>query len=136
MSAIDLVMPRLKIEEGFRATLYRDTKGLQTIGYGFCVDRGISPFAATALLVAQTQECHESLMMFSWYATLDEPRQSVLLDLAFNNGLHGLLAYVHMLSAVGRKNWTEAKTELLDSQAARSDPNRYRPLADLLEKGA
>jgi lysozyme len=136
MSAVDLAMPRLKTEEGFRAAVYRDTKGLQTIGYGFCVDRGITLRAAEALLIAQAGECHDQLMAFPWYANLDDARRSVLLDLAFNNGLHGLLAYVHMLAAVGRKDWADARAELLDSQAARELPNRYKPLADLLEKGA
>lgn len=136
MSAVDFALPRLKNEEGFRSRLYRDTKGKQTIGYGFNVDAGISQRAAEALLIAQAQERHEALMAYPWYAALDPVRQSVVLDVSFNAGVDGLLHFVHMIAALARKDWTEAKAELLDSDAARDLPNRYEPLADILEKGA
>jgi len=135
-SAVDVALPRLKDEEGFRARLYRDTKGKQTIGYGFNVDAGISQRAAEALLVTQAQERHEALLAYPWYAALDPIRQSVGLDVSFNAGIDGLLHFVHMIAALARKDWSEAKAELLDSDAARDLPNRYKPLAEILEKGA
>lgn len=133
MNAADIAMPRLETEEGFRATVYRDTNGLQTIGFGFCVDRGISRNAAAALLNAQVMELHASLLGYTWYAALDEPRQSVCLDIATNEGLHGLLKFPAMIAALAAKDWPAAS-----EQCHAEDPKlagRYATLAQILLTG-
>ena len=99
------------------------------------MDAGITPRAAAALLQAQLEELQDVLLKYRWYVTLDPIRQSVLLDLAFNNGLSGLLHFVDMISAIGRSDWSSAQSDLLDSQAARENPHRYQILAQLLLTG-
>ena len=111
MNAIDSVLSRLKTEEGFRARVYRDTEGHATIGYGFNIDAGISQRAAAALLQEQLMELHETLSAYSWYAALDPARQGVCLDIAFNDGLHGLLGFPNMIAALAAKNWITAQSE-------------------------
>lgn len=134
MSAIDLALPRLKIDEGFRAKAYRDTNGFLTIGYGLNIDAGVSERVATGALVAQTQELQETLSGYSWYAALDEARQSVCLEIAFNQGLHGLLHYPRMIAALAQQNWVSAANE-----CSVQDPKlkeRYDRLAQILRTGA
>jgi lysozyme len=135
MSALDFAIARLKTDEGFRAAAYRDTVGKLTIGYGFCVDAGISQFAATALLAAQAQERAQALAGFWWAKGLDDARMSVVIEVAFNDGLNGLLHFPKMLAAIGAKNWQAAHDELLDSDAARELPTRYKALAQILLTG-
>lgn len=133
MSAIDIAVPRLKTEEGFRARAYKDTNGFTTIGYGFNIDAGITPYAAAGLLQAQIHEIHEALLKYPWYSTLDEPRQSVCLDIAVNEGLHGLLAFPRMLAALQAQEWSVAATE-----CHVTDPRldaRYAALAKILLTG-
>lgn len=130
MSAVDIALPRLKTEEGFRSTGYRDTVGKLTIGYGFCVDEGISRYAAAALLKAQAEEAHTALLKLPWYAQLDPVRQSVCLDIAINEGEQGLLKFPHMIAALSRQDWASAATEchVEDPKLA----GRYAALAQLL----
>jgi lysozyme len=130
VNAVELALPRLKTEEGFRATKYTDTQGRLSIGYGFNVDAGISQFAAAALLSAQVAERHNSLLAYPWYAGLDPTRQSVCLDIAFNSGLHGLLGFPHMIAALSRQDWASAATEckVINPELA----GRYEKLAQLL----
>lgn len=130
MTAVDVALPRLQVEEGFRPLPYLDTNGLGTIGYGFCYTRGISKRAAAALLREQTQEAHEALQAYSWYASLDAVRQSVCLDIAVNEGLGGLLKFPHMIAALSRQDWPSAATEchVEDPKLA----GRYAVLAKLL----
>jgi GH24 family phage-related lysozyme (muramidase) len=112
MSAVDLAVPRLKLEEGFRSRLYKDTQGHQSIGFGFDVDAGITPYEAEELLRAQVQARHEALESYAWYLSLDEPRQTVLIDISFNAGLHGLVdGFPKMIEAVSRRAWTEAAAQ-------------------------
>lgn len=123
------------LEEGFRSKPYRDTRGFLTVGYGLNLDSGISRRVAVAALTEQLSELHETLLTYSWYATLDVVRQGVCLDMAFNLGLHGLMAFAHMIAAIERGDWAQAKVELLNSKAARELPSRYAELARLLLTG-
>lgn len=133
IDAVERTFQRATTEEGFRSRVYRDTNGLQTIGYGFCVDAGISPRAAAALLHEQLQEAHEKLLKLPWYAALDPVRQSVCLDIDFNEGEGGLLKFPHMIAALSRQDWASAATE-----CRVEDPKiegRYKQLAQLLLTG-
>ncbi len=133
MNAVDLALPRLKTEEGFRATKYLDTRGKLTIGYGFNLDAGISQYAAAALLSAQAAERHESLTAYPWYANLDPTRQSVCLDIAFNDGLSGLLHFPHMIAALAKDDWAGAAAECKVTNPELA--GRYAALAQLLLTG-
>ena len=135
MSAIDLAVGRLVTEEGFRPTAYKDTEGKLTIGYGFNVDAGITKLAAQALLQAQATEVWQNLSSYWWWHSLDDVRASVLVDMAFNMGTAGLLHFPKMLAAIDAKDWETAKAELLDSDAARELPARYKVLGDILASG-
>lgn len=135
MNAIDYVTPRLKTEEAFRSKAYKDTHGLTTIGYGFCVDAGISQYAAAALLTAQIQERDQALLVYSWYQGLDPIRQSVILDVSFNVGVEGLLHFPNMIMALTRKDWLGAEQELLNSEVAHELVERYDALANILLTG-
>ena len=136
MAASDIAATRLTGEEGFRSKAYRDTVGKLTIGYGFNVDAGITEPVARALLTAQLAEIDRALSAYGWYKALDDVRASVLLDVAFNVGVGGLLHFPKMIAAIAARNWVTAHDELLDSDAARMLPSRYKPLAETLLNGA
>jgi len=104
MNAVDLAVAQLKMAEGFRHVLYRDTTGHLTIGYGFNVDAGLSEPSAAALLTSQVIEIEETLAPMPWAQGLDDARFSAIINMGFNVGIHGLLAFVQMLSAVQSKN--------------------------------
>jgi GH24 family phage-related lysozyme (muramidase) len=132
--AIDIAQARLQTEEGFRPTLYKDTQGHQTLGFGFNVDAGISKGCASALLQAQLNEIDAALTGFSWYASADPVRQSVFLDIALNDGVHGLLKFPHLLAAAARGDWPAAAIECHVKEPELA--SRYAALAKLLLTGA
>jgi lysozyme len=136
VSALDLAVARLKVDEGFRANVYTDTTGHRTIGYGTNLDAGITQTAAEALLTAQAQDILQTVSGYWWASGLDDARTSVVVEVAFNVGLHGLLGFVNMLAAIGRKDWPAAHDELLDSDAAHLLTPRYTALAQILLTGA
>jgi lysozyme len=133
MSAITEALPRLQLEEGFRSLPYKDTQGHVTLGFGFNVDAGITRYAATALLNAQVTELDVTLAGFPWYQGANDVRKSVFLDIAFNSGLHGLLAFPLLLAAAARADWEGAA-----AQCKVKEPElaaRYARLAELLRTG-
>jgi len=133
MSAIDIATSRLAIEEGFRATVYLDTRAHRTIGFGFDIDAGISKSAAMALLEAQLKEIDATLTGFSWYTSADPVRQSVFLDIAMNAGVHGLMRFPHLLAAAARGDWAAAAMECHVKEPELA--SRYASLAKLLLTG-
>ena len=136
MSAADMAIARLQTNEGFRPLVYTDTTGHQTIGYGFNISAGISQPAALALLTVQVQQIADQIAGSSWAVGLDDVRMSVLIELEFNLGLGGLMAFHQMIAALRAQDWQGAHDALLDSEAARLLPTRYGQLANLLLNGA
>jgi len=133
MNAVELVLPRLCTEEGFRSHAYHDSVGRLTWGYGQNIDAGVSPFVAKAALIAQCDELNEQLMTYTWYAALDPARQSVCLDIAFNGGLHDLLNYPHMIAALSKSDWEKAASECTVSNPKLQ--GRYQQLAQIILTG-
>lgn len=132
---IDTAVMQLKLDEGFRATKYTDTTGHESIGYGFNISAGISQNAASALLTAQATDLYNVLKQYAWFQGIDIPRGAVLIELAYNLGLTGLLHFVRMLAAIQAKDWPTAAAQLLDSDAARELPSRYEAMAAILRTG-
>lgn len=133
MTAVEIALPRLKTEEGFRAVKYADTQGHETIGYGFNISAGISKYAAGELLTAQLTERHNALMVYHWYQGLDPIRQSVCLDMAYNGGVSGLLHFPHLIAALAKADWPTAAAECHVKEPELA--GRYKALAQILLTG-
>ena len=113
---------------------YKDAYGNMTIGYGFNINAGITQPEAQALLVAQVNERDTALRAYSWYQALDPARQSVCLDIAINAGLHGLLSFGKMITALTAQDWETASDECHVSNPILA--GRYAKLAEIMLTGA
>lgn len=143
-TAVGLCAARLKGEEGVRRFAYNDATGARvsclpggrlTIGIGVNLETGLDDAEITMLTEHRLTVTEEQIAGFQWYKFTDVTRQSVLLDLAFNLGVTGLLHFPRMLAAVLAKDWGTASEELLDSRAFAQEPHRIAPLATLLLNG-
>jgi lysozyme len=128
----------LVLEEGVRLKPYTDTKGKTTIGVGRNLDDvGISRAEAEFLLTNDIMERVTALpKVLPWVTTLDQVRQTVLVDLSFM-GVGALLGFHHMLDALQRGDFEGAAAELLSSKWAYEDvqPSRSQRLATMLRTG-
>ena len=66
---------------------------------------------------------------------LDAVRQRVLLHMAFNLGVTGLLAMLRFVSAVEFRVWETAANEMLISQWAKQERGRAAALAAMMRTG-
>lgn len=131
----------LKSDEGFRSSVYLDTEGFQTIGYGFLVDSrkggGIPPEVAEFWLQWIVDRMVPSLRRaLPWFDTKPEPVQRALCNMAYQMGLSGLLGFRRMLAYIQNDDYEGAYQEALDSQWAIQTPNRARRRAALIRSGA
>lgn len=142
MSAIDLAYDRLGGEEGRRAFAYNDATakrvtckpgGNLSIAVGVNLEIGLDDEEIDWLSRHRLQKVEAALTRFPWYGACNDARKSVLLDVAFNAGVEGLLHFPKMIAAIAHQNWLAAANELLDSDAARELPSRYGPLAKIMK---
>lgn len=124
-------------DEGVRLKPYRDSVGLLTIGYGRCLDRkGISLLEAEQMLDHDLRDATADVLLHLPAAmTLDEPRRAVLVNMAFNLGIAGLLGFTKMLAAVATQDWDTAATEMLASKWAGQVGLRAERLAQQMASG-
>lgn len=120
--------------EGLRLLPYKDSLGLMTIGVGRCIEkRGISAKEAYFLLDNDLAQCSEQVLKhLPWTSDLSKQRQEVLVEMCFQLGINGLLAFKNTLTAVMNGKYGVAAQGMLDSKWAKQTPGRAKELADLL----
>ena len=124
---------RLKKHEGFREHIYIDSIGVLTIGYGFNLETVSLPRPVAELWLAfEIDKKEDALEKFDWYNDTDAVRQEVLLDMAYNLGVNGLLTFRKMIKALENRNYMEAAAEMLNSKWARQVGQRAVRLSELM----
>lgn len=131
------LIEQLKHHEGLRLKPYKCTAGKWTIGYGRNLDdRGITKYEAELMLAHDVAEIREKLRSaFCFWRLLDEPRKAVLVNMAFNIGVHGLLKFKKTLALIEARDYSAASLEMLDSNWAAQVPNRAGDLSIQMENG-
>ncbi|MCG8505996.1 MAG: glycoside hydrolase family protein [Sphingomonadales bacterium] len=127
-------------EEGWREHAYQDHLGFWTIGYGFLIDErkggGLPKDIADAWLEKLIADIEESLdREIFWWRTLTEARQRALINMAYQLGVNGLMAFQNMLAALRDADYATAAKEALDSKWAKQTPQRARRMAHMIEVG-
>lgn len=134
MSAIEA---GIAIDEGYRSTPYRCSAGKLTIGYGYNLDAGMPEDEALVLMRYRLAKIHGALAKrLPWYLDASPRRQRALLNMAYQMGVDGLLAFKKMLAACAAGDWPAAVAHALNSKWARTDsPERAARVAESLRRG-
>jgi len=127
----------LKEDEGYSQFPAADTGNTLVIGYGLNINlEGVTKAEAAWLLNSKINQCVADLVRaLPWFADLDVVRQAALVNMRYNLGMPRLSKFKKMLAALKIQDWKTAAKECLDSDAARSLPNRYGRLANILRGG-
>jgi len=142
------VTDRLRQHEGWRSKVYDDATGLPivpgslvvghpTIGYGRALDtNGINVDEGEILLQNDVFPRYDALVAaLPWVVELSSVRQGVLLEMAYQMGLSGLLTFKRTLAAVRWHHYTYASRSMLDSLWAKQTPARAARLAAIMRTG-
>ena len=103
----------LRGEEGEVLTEYKDHLGYSTIGVGRLIDKrkggGITKEESAYLLNNDIDKIIEQLdKRISWWKTLDEARRGVLVNMAFQMGVDGLLGFKNTLAMIQSGRYSDA----------------------------
>ncbi len=128
---------QLTLHEGMRQFPYKCTSGKLTIGIGRNLDdRGITEAEAGFLLGNDIDDFQDRLTReIPWMVELDAVRQRVLLDMAFNLGVPGLLKFKRTLAAIRGKEYDRAAAMMLDSRWATQVGQRAKRLSRMMATG-
>lgn len=123
--------------EGLRLKPYRCSAGKLTIGVGRNLeDTGITELEAHWLLMNDiTRVGDELLSALPWISKLDDVRQEVLCNMAFNLGTPGLLKFKRTLLAVQYGEYEAASRYMLESKWAKQVGARASELSQAMKTG-
>ena len=133
----DKLINQLLSDEGLRLKPYRDTVGKLSVGVGRNLDDvGISQDEAMYMLGNDVRRTYSALTSaLPWVAKLNDCRQNVLLNMAFNLGVSGLLAFKQTLSYVQCAEYNQAATAMLQSTWAKQVGARATRLSNQMRSG-
>ena len=126
----------VKMNEGFSPTMYKDTEGIWTVGIGFNLEEGFTMEECMLILDHRLGNLVDNVARaIPSYNRLDSVRKIVLVDMAYNLGIRGLLKFRKMLAAIQRRDFEDAAKELLNSRYAAQVGGRAQRNARMMETG-
>ena len=128
------LLQQLCREEGCVPHAYQDRLGFWTIGVGRLIDErkggGLSPEEIDYLLRNDVERVTRQVMAaLPWASGISEPRQAVLIGMAYQMGLAGLLGFRQTLAAVEGGRYAAAGGMMLQSLWAQQTPERALRMA-------
>tara|TARA_Y100001963_G_scaffold123907_1_gene174274 strand:- start:1083 stop:1493 length:411 start_codon:yes stop_codon:yes gene_type:complete len=125
----------VKLSEGFRDKVYKDTLGIDTIGYGFAIkDLVIDEDIAEMILRRKLEKLvDDTNKRFSFLKDLPEQAQDVIYEMCYQLGITGVSKFKKTLAYLENFEYKMASKEMLDSKWAKQTPNRAKKLSDIIK---
>lgn len=141
-----LMYAELRRDEDVRYKPYIDTRGINTVGVGHNLVASPLPTGWTYPLndnqVNQLLN-HDLQVVFAgldlnipWWRNLDEVRQRVVANMAFNLGIRGLMGFKNTLAAMQSKNYAAASAGMRNSAWFSQVGQRAVRLCSAMQTGA
>ena len=127
------LIERIKNHEGFSGSCYKDTLGYDTIGYG--IKLPLTHEEAELLLIHRLNNIRDELISYlHWLVKEPKEVQEVLIEMAYQLGVGGLLKFHKTLILIKEHNYKGAAIEMLDSRWYNQTPNRAKELSNILKE--
>ena len=133
---------RIKQHEGFRRTVYLDSLGKRTVGYGhLCVedfwedDKEYSKEFLDEIFEQDFQNAADQCQDFCNENDLEitDKAIEVLIEMIFQLGIGNVNKFRRMIAALQDKNYEVASLEMLDSKWADQTPARAEELSLIMK---
>lgn len=141
----------LKRHEGFRANVYKDSLGLDTVGYGFLVSalkddelllnggkvEPMSEEVANKILELKIDKLKKEVFFnLTWLYQKPEIIKDALMNMAYQMGVKGLLSFKNSLALIQASEYEKAADNMLQSKWAQQTPNRAKEITDMIRQAS
>ena len=131
---------QLKRDEGEKLYAYQDHLGFWTIGIGILIDKrkggGLRPEESEFIFRNRLKLLDAELTdRLPWISKLDPARKGVLINMAFQMGIAGLLAFKNTLAMIEAGKYQDAAKAMLQSKWATQTPARAQRLSNQMATG-
>lgn len=137
---LEQLKERIKIHEGFCDTVYKDTLGKRTIGYGhLCTDneewkdgKAYTIEYLNDVFEGDFNEAVRQTEQLIGNLVLHKEANEIIIEMVFQLGMSGVSKFKKMWAALKDQNYTEAANQMLDSKWAKQTPNRAKDLSEIM----
>ena len=126
----------IKKHEGYVGVVYKDSLGIDTIGYGFAIkDLELDRDICDIILERKIHQLEDMVVLkFDWYVDMPEEIKNVVMEMCYQIGVTGFSKFRKTIRYLMNKQWQEASIEMLDSLWARQTPNRAKELSNRVKE--
>lgn len=139
---IDKLREELKIDEGYKESIYLDHLGLRTFGVGHLVTSSDPEWEYTVGYPVCTERCIDAFEediqivlndcknVYVFFDDLPEEAQLIVANMMFNMGRPRMSGFIKFKVALATNNWKEAAIEMEDSKWHKQVTNRANRLIE------
>lgn len=135
---------RIKLHEGFRDTVYEDSLGKATIGYGHLVtykdkfepEKKYSKEMLDELFEGDFQNAVDNAdyLIKSNELEINSIAREILIEMVFQLGIGNVSKFKNMIKALQEKDYVTAGDEMIQSRWYKQTKERCQKLADIMRK--
>ena len=132
---------RIKTHEGFCDTVYKDTLGKRTIGYGhLCtndeewIDGKVYDMQyLNDVFEGDFNEAVNQAEKLIGNTIIKNKAAEIIIEMVFQLGMGGVSEFKKMWTALENQDYAEASAQMLDSKWAKQTKNRAEHLAEIMQ---
>ena len=132
----EILKEEVKLHEGFRDVVYKDSLGKRTIGYGhLCVedhwedDKKYEKEYLDEIFNKDFDNAHHNALTLIENRPINDVAKEVIIEMVFQLGIGGVSKFKNMWKALDSEDYGEASFQMLDSLWAKQTPARAGKLA-------
>ena len=128
----------IKKHEGYVGIVYKDSLGIDTIGYGFAIkDLELDSDICDIILERKLKDLESRVKLkFGWYPFMPKTIQDVVMEMCYQLGVTGFSKFVKTITYFKDKDFKNASIEMLDSLWAKQTPNRVKEMSEIVRSCA
>ena len=126
----------VKENEGYRSSVYKDSLGIDTIGYGFAIkDLELDEDICEEILKRKLERLIDRVQKkWGWIINLPQEAQEVMYEMCYQMGVSGVSKFKKTLLYLESHEFRMASKEMLDSKWAKSDsPQRAKRMSEIIK---
>ena len=126
----------IKKHEGYVGVVYKDSLGIDTIGYGFAIkDLELDADVCDIILERKLKALHDMIKIkFKWYCYMPQEIKDVVIEMCYQLGVGGFSKFKKTIAYLQNQQFHDASVEMLDSLWAKQTPNRAKELSNRVKE--